>query len=65
MENNNPCFCPQCGSPLVAGKNFCSQCGAKIVLDQPQQPAQQANPYVRPQQPAQQANPYVQSQQPA
>ena len=65
MENNNPCFCPQCGSPLVAGKNFCSQCGAKIVLDQPQQPAQQANPYVRPQQPAQQTNPYARPQQPA
>ena len=66
MENNNKLqFCPKCGSPLIAGKNFCSQCGTNITLAQPQQPAQQANPYARPQQPTQQANPYAQPQQPA
>ena len=35
MENNNKLqFCPKCGSPLIAGKNFCSQCGtsAKNML---------------------------------
>ena len=54
MENNNKLqFCPKCGSPLIAGKNFCSQCGTNITLAQPQQPAQQANPYARPQQPTQ------------
>ena len=65
MENNNQLqFCPKCGSPLIAGKSFCSQCGANIALaQQPQQPAQQANPYARPQQPTQQANPYAQPQQ--
>ena len=65
MENNNKLqFCPKCGSPLIAGKNFCSQCGTNITLAQPQQPAQQANPYARPQQPTQQANPYARPQQP-
>ena len=65
MENNNKLqFCPKCGSPLIAGKNFCSQCGTNITLAQQQQPAQQANPYAQPQQPAQQANPYAQPQQP-
>ena len=65
MENNNKLqFCPKCGSPLIAGKNFCSQCGTNITLAQQQQPAQQANPYAQ-QQPAQQANPYAQPQQPA
>ena len=66
MENNNKLqFCPKCGSPLIAGKNFCSQCGTNITLAQQQQPAQQANPYAQPQQPVQQANPYAQQQQPA
>ena len=66
MENNNKLqFCPKCGSPLIAGKNFCSQCGTNITLAQQQQPTQQANPYAQPQQPAQQANPYAQQQQPA
>ena len=65
MENNNKLqFCPKCGSPLIAGKNFCSQCGTNITLAQ-QQPTQQANPYAQPQQPTQQANPYAQPQQPA
>jgi len=65
MENNNKLqFCPKCGSPLIAGKNFCSQCGTNITLAQQQQPAQQANPYAQQQQPAQQANPYAQQQQP-
>ena len=65
MENNNKLqFCPKCGSPLIAGKNFCSQCGTNITLAQQQQPAQQANPYAQQQQPAQQANPYAQPQQP-
>ena len=66
MENNNKLqFCPKCGSPLIAGKNFCSQCGTNITLAQQQQPTQQANPYAQPQQPVQQANPYAQPQQPA
>ena len=66
MENNNKLqFCPKCGSPLIAGKNFCSQCGTNITLAQQQQPAQQANPYAQQQQPTQQANPYAQPQQPA
>ena len=66
MENNNKLqFCPKCGSPLIAGKNFCSQCGTNITLAQQQQPAQQANPYAQQQQPTQQANPYAQQQQPA
>ena len=48
MENNNKLqFCPKCGSPLIAGKNFCSQCGTNITLAQQQQPAQQANPYAQ------------------
>ena len=65
MENNNKLqFCPKCGSPLIAGKNFCSQCGTNITLAQ-QHPTQQANPYAQPQQPTQQANPYAQPQQPA
>ena len=65
MENNNKLqFCPKCGSPLIAGKNFCSQCGTNITLAQQQQPAQQANPYAQPQQPVQQANPYARPQQP-
>ena len=65
MENNNKLqFCPKCGSPLIAGKNFCSQCGTNITLAQQQQPTQQANPYARPQQPTQQANPYARPQQP-
>ena len=65
MENNNKLqFCPKCGSPLIAGKNFCSQCGTNITLAQPQQPTQQANPYAQPQQPTQQANPYARPQQP-
>ena len=65
MENNNKLqFCPKCGSPLIAGKNFCSQCGTNITLAQQQQPAQQANPYAQQQQPTQQANPYAQPQQP-
>ena len=65
MENNNKLqFCPKCGSPLIAGKNFCSQCGTNITLAQPQQPTQQANPYAQQQQPTQQANPYAQPQQP-
>ena len=66
MENNNKLqFCPKCGSPLIAGKNFCSQCGTNITLAQQQQPTQQANPYAQQQQPTQQANPYAQPQQPA
>ena len=61
MENNNKLqFCPKCGSPLIAGKNFCSQCGTNITLAQQQQPTQQANPYAQQQQPTQQANPYAQ-----
>ena len=65
MENNNKLqFCPKCGSPLIAGKNFCSQCGTNITLAQQQQPTQQANPYAQQQQPTQQANPYAQPQQP-
>ena len=65
MENNNKLqFCPKCGSPLIAGKNFCSQCGTNITLAQQQQPAQQANPYAQQQQPTQQANPYARPQQP-
>ena len=64
MENNNKLqFCPKCGSPLIAGKNFCSQCGTNITLAQQQQPTQQANPYAQPQQPTQQANPYARPQQ--
>lgn len=30
LPNHNSCFCPSCGTPLMAGKSFCGNCGGRI-----------------------------------